>query len=1286
MSGLETAGQSTVNSKNRTCIKLGVYFILVISLMVSFAYMVNAVGNNVTNLTISPDPIKLEYYATINYTLGVDSSVNALVYTESGELIRSLLSNVPKPAGTNRVTWNGYDDNGVLVPDGNYRISVESTDAGGAQTGLAEKTVTAARSPVITNVSDTPDPFNPLAGETANFNYTISSDAVVTLKIFKGSTTVINTITSSEINPAGNYTIQWDGRDSTGLVVGDASYIYQLQAVSPVVAEFSSTYKNLTDVEKELPQITGLAVSQNPLKLGVSYQNFKFTLSEAADVTVKVYDSANNLVRTVTSGQARNAGVVSIYWDGKDDAGILVPEGSYTGVVYAVDKYGNNSGDNSISFTAAYQPIISNAAVNPNPYNPGAGSGAINYNISADALVTVKILSGTTTVVRTIVENQSQSAGDQLIAWDGKDSNGQFLGDGSYYLQVTAVSPTVSTFTSNVKVPFSVAGAVLEISDFTLSPNPFKISLNYLSIKGTLSESATIDVKVYQGSTLIQQPVSGQYRNAGSFTAVWDGKDTTGNYVPEGTYSVSVGAVDASGNAVEVWGTATGGYQPAITGVTSSPEPFDPAAGEAVINFTLSSDANVTVNVLDGLNAIRSFTPVLLKAGGNSVTWDGKDDSQQGVDDGSYTYNITAASPTVSEFNASYRGTVIVEGKDPVLSNLYVSPTTVKIGSSAYFRYTVSEPATTTAQVLKAADRSVVIELPPDVRPSGGSSAIPWDTKDSTGNLVDSGDYILKLNAVDNYSKTGSAELPFTAGTIPVVTNVYANPATLDLSQGSQVTISYDITERSYVTVKIFDANNALIKTIYSYKEFPAGTATAVWDCKNTLGETMTGSFIAQVSVTSVIGSFRGEPASTTFEVLGSSNPTTGSCRDCHTTYPTEHPMTNCDGCHKNDEPVQDCRQCHGGSHNYSVLSSYQCTDCHNETYSYKIPFHEGDINVLHEAPLTADCQDCHNPSLNVEHPLHTNDSGQSYDCNTCHQSTVADVVYAIDTGQKNCSSCHQEAGHNEVHTPTGIQPGCTDCHIDSLTQEHLNNPTTQTGNTWTCDTCHASTVEGVITAIDQGLKNCDACHTISGHQQFHDTNNLDSNCLTCHDNNLSYEHLENINTQKDEAGNFAPKDCATCHTSSQPAVTAAVDTANTQCAACHRTGHNVSFVENVPAYVYKYPGFDWTPPQDAFLWAGESWMPSDYEIGGKVIISNRRLATADGVVDTAYGSVFDYYNTKLTADGWTLVSPLPAQPDFFQVTYEKGTHWQTIWFCGGSGHTASPVLDSGYRIEVIYK
>lgn len=55
----------------------------------------------------------------------------------------------------------------------------------------------------------------------------------------------------------------------------------------------------------------------------------RFTLSRAAEVSVKIYSITGKLVRTLSAG-SRDAGTHEISWDAKDDHGYPLPSGIYT--------------------------------------------------------------------------------------------------------------------------------------------------------------------------------------------------------------------------------------------------------------------------------------------------------------------------------------------------------------------------------------------------------------------------------------------------------------------------------------------------------------------------------------------------------------------------------------------------------------------------------------------------------------------------------------------------------------------------------------------------------------------------------------------------------------------------------------------------------------------------------------------------------------------------------------------------------------------------------------------
>ncbi|MCX7913884.1 MAG: hypothetical protein N2511_04790 [Thermodesulfovibrionales bacterium] len=97
------------------------------------------------------------------------------------------------------------------------------------------------------------------------------------------------------------------------------------------------------------------------------------------------------------------------------------------------------------------------------------------------------------------------------------------------------------------------------------SGNKFELKEGKGELSYTLSSNAQkVTISVFDSSGKLVKKIEAGPQNAGTCNYVWDGKDTQGNQMPEGTYSFKVEAIDASGKQVEVTTTSKG----IVTGVT----------------------------------------------------------------------------------------------------------------------------------------------------------------------------------------------------------------------------------------------------------------------------------------------------------------------------------------------------------------------------------------------------------------------------------------------------------------------------------------------------------------------------------------------------------------------------------------------------------------------------------------------------------------------------------------------------------------------------------------------
>ena len=93
-------------------------------------------------------------------------------------------------------------------------------------------------------------------------------------------------------------------------------------------------------------------------------------MSQKANVTIKIIDSNNNVLKTILDTIV-NSGDNSITWDGTNASGSLVGTGIYTYKINAIDNLSRTSdpvyGTITIDFTP---PEITDHSANPNPFTP----------------------------------------------------------------------------------------------------------------------------------------------------------------------------------------------------------------------------------------------------------------------------------------------------------------------------------------------------------------------------------------------------------------------------------------------------------------------------------------------------------------------------------------------------------------------------------------------------------------------------------------------------------------------------------------------------------------------------------------------------------------------------------------------------------------------------------------------------------------------------------------------------------------------------------------------------
>ncbi|QWA09084.1 flagellar hook assembly protein FlgD [Sodalis ligni] len=100
----------------------------------------------------------------------------------------------------------------------------------------------------------------------------------------------------------------------------------------------------------------GVMVDGTAIMVGSDSSTTPFGLeldAAAANTTVTIKDSSGTVVRTVQLG-AESAGVHSFTWDGTDDSGTAVPEGTYSFSVASTDSGGASVVSTPLQYAAVY--------------------------------------------------------------------------------------------------------------------------------------------------------------------------------------------------------------------------------------------------------------------------------------------------------------------------------------------------------------------------------------------------------------------------------------------------------------------------------------------------------------------------------------------------------------------------------------------------------------------------------------------------------------------------------------------------------------------------------------------------------------------------------------------------------------------------------------------------------------------------------------------------------------------------------------------------------------------
>lgn len=733
------------------------------------------------------------------------------------------------------LVWDGKDDQGRIVPDGDYEVYVFAVDkAGNSFSTVSGKVTVDTARPVVELIQDR-EAFSPNgdgSADTVVLRPRISSGRGMTSWKF----IISNEANASESIRAegGGYETMpaifiFDGKDSSGRSLPEGMY----------KARLSVSYINGFEADVEGKPVL-LDVTYPAAEAAVSRKVFNPAGSgEQTMVTIRQSSTAEDLwsasIRDSKGNPVRNWEVsgrlTDIVWDGKGNSGLPVPDGTYTYHVAAKDKAGNafelkpvEISIDTIKKEAYLRPSMQ--AFSPN--NDGVRDVLV---LSPEAVVSERS-SGWIIWISPQYQKDARiktwkgsGALPSKLEWNGMSDAAADVPDGQYIAYLMIEYPNgdrLETSTSAILVDRVPPRAAVKASASLFSPNGDGI-LDTVTIT---QESYTQDfwtgtIRTMQGEILRQWTWD---TSAASF--VWDGTDGSGALLADGQYYYELVSIDKAGNSytsgqilisietekkavrLEVdqraFSPNNDGIKDELTLAATAKSPEKVKSWELVI---VAQEGELALNAVrtwkgDGLLPVKFI-------------WRGELDAGIAAPEGRYAANLTV----------KYQNGDVVEASAPTFlldriapkanvsaSRTIISPNGDGRSDSVEILQT-SEPGDDwTGTIMDAAGRVVR-----SYTWQNEVKNFSWDGKDQSGLLVRDGIYQYKLESADSAgNKTVTAPISIEVETVQKQVRLDANTTAFSPNDdGVKDTVTFGI-QASYPD-RI---------TSFKLEVFPAGNRT----------------------------------------------------------------------------------------------------------------------------------------------------------------------------------------------------------------------------------------------------------------------------------------------------------------------------------------------------------------------------------------------------------------------------------------------------------------------------
>ena len=396
------------------------------------------------------------------------------------------------------------------------------------------------------------------------------------------------------------------------------------------------------------------------------------TGTPAVTASTDATDGLNTLTVNLSgTAEDKNGTITSYQWDYEGD-GIFdfedpsSPDTTFTYTDHGIFHPTLLVTDNDGFKNYAYQTIemyALDAAFSVTNFNPSLGETIpCPFILSADGVMTVRVLDQNDVLIHTIALNQSVTAGEVTFEWNGKNDMDETVPGGIYYVVAEyAIAGKTFVYTHDLRTTTGGSDISGGITDIAVTGILSPLTGQSVDINYTLPDNALISIEVKNMlGIVIRHLITNAPRMSGPHIETWNGTNDNGDFIAPGTaFYVTVSAVSIAQNALIINGGA-----PELTNVTAAPQRFSPADNpygiqdnsSVVVSFMLNKPADVTAMVLSPSGAlIHTTTQTNIPAGAGLIIWNGRNENGALMSSDHFTIHLKA-----SDGNGAYSKEFII--------------------------------------------------------------------------------------------------------------------------------------------------------------------------------------------------------------------------------------------------------------------------------------------------------------------------------------------------------------------------------------------------------------------------------------------------------------------------------------------------------------------------------------------------------------------------------------------------------------------------------------------------